>query len=596
MTSQADQPGRSDLVAWREFRPSNYYDADPNLARVLDRWTGPDAREKMEPSLREFGAAVATVVEPAVVTLEAHREFPVHIPFDAVGRPAEAIEFHPAYEVAGQAIWSSGMLAGGSERPSPYELTALFYLLAHCGEGGHACPVVCTAGAIRALEQRASGALQEQFLPALHARDYGAAMRASQFLTEIQGGSDVGANVVRALPDEDIEGAWRISGEKWFCSVADAGLFVMTARPDGATSGTKGLGCFAVPRLLPDGTPNGFRIRRLKDKLGTRAMASAEIDFDGALGWPIGPLDEGFHVAVEELLNTSRWLNAVGSTGIMHRAYLEAASFARHRTAFGQPISGFPLVREQLALMKAEGYAALSSTMALASLLARMEEGNASAVIAGAYRLLVNANKYLTSVEASEVARRGIEVLGGNGTIEDFSPLPRLYRDAMVFESWEGTHNVLCAQVLRDCVRFGVLDALLAWLRDELEPSYRGHADGVLVMSALEILEPRLRRSLEDPAGHGALHFRRQLETLVRVVQAACLLTEIESERARAGSKGVTTAGTVGAAGRVTAADKAAVASLFVRQHLVPGYQPEDDPGWLHLVDRALGDDVDTLP
>ena len=346
-----EQPGRSDLRAWKAAQPANYYDADPNLAAVLDRWAGQDAREKMEPSLREFGGVVATVVEPAVMRCELHREFPALVGFDGIGNRLEEIEFHPAYEEAGRAIWASGMLAGGREGPGPLELSALFYLLTHVGEGGHACPVVCTAGAIRALEHRGGRDLQERFLPGLHGRDYDSCQRASQFLTEVQGGSDVGANAVRAVPDADVPGAWRISGEKWFCSVADADVFVVTARPEGAPAGTKGLGCFVLPRRI-EGVPNGFHIRRLKNKLGTRVMASGEIDFDSALAWPIGPVDEGFRVAVGDVLNTSRWLNAVGSTGIMRRAYLEASSFARHRLAFGNPVASFPLVRAQLAEMK----------------------------------------------------------------------------------------------------------------------------------------------------------------------------------------------------------------------------------------------------
>ena len=564
-----EQPGRSDLRAWKAAKPANYYDADPNLARVLDRWAGRDAREKMEPALREFGGAVATVVEPAVVTCELHREFPALVEFDGIGNRLERIEFHPAYEEAGRAIWASGMLAGGREGPGPMELSALFYLLAHCGEGGHACPVVCTAGAIRALERRGSAELQSRFLPGLHARDYGSCLRASQFLTEVQGGSDVGANVVRAVADERVAGAWRISGEKWFCSVADADVFVVTARPEGAPSGTKGLGCFVVPRLV-DGAVNGFRIRRLKNKLGTRVMASGEIDFDGALGWPIGPVDEGFRVAVGEVLNTSRWLNAVGSAGIMRRAYLEASSFAAHRRAFGVPVASFPLVRAQLAEMKADGAAALSSTMALASMVARLDEGSADETLSGAYRVLVNANKYVTSIDGTNVARRGIEILGGNGTIEDFSPMPRLYRDAMVFESWEGTHNVLCAQVLRDCVRLGVLDPTLAWVRAEL--SAAGDPPAVrAVAAALDALEPRLRRSIADPAT-GAAHFRGQLEDLMRAVQATCLLSEAAVEGA--------------------ATSKAATAALFVRRRLIPGYLPDSDAEWGGLVEAALEGDV----
>jgi len=566
------QPGRNDLARWWASQPTNYYDATPNLARVLAFRAGAEDLRKMEPRLRDFGQVVVSAVEPAAATLERHREQPTHVPYDGIGRPIEAIEFHPAYRRAGQAVWASGMLAMPTDGRGAFELVALFYLLSHVGEGGHACPVVCTVGLSRAVERRGSAELQAQFMPRLRERDYDNCWRGSQFLTEVQGGSDVGANTSRAVPDAEQPGAWRISGEKWFCSVADADLFAVTARPDGAPDGTRGLGCFLVPRSTDGVTPNGYRIRRLKDKLGTRILASAEIDFDDALAWPIGPVDEGFHVAVDELLNTSRWLNAVGSTGIMRRAYLEASSFSRHRRAFGRGVGSFPIVREHLAVMKAEEQAALASTVAVTGLLADLDDGRADDADADVYRFLVNSNKYLTSISATDVVRRGIEVLGGNGTIEDFSPLPRLYRDAMVFESWEGTHNVLCAQVHRDCVRFGLLDNVLRWIRAELSSAGEGAgADGRAVAAAVESLEPRLQRSLAD-GGHAASHFRRQLDGVMRAVQAACLLAEAAVEDADTG--------------------KQAAASLFVRRHLVPGHDPEDDVDWARLVDETLAGDA----
>jgi len=569
------EEGRDDLARWRAARPDNYYDATPNLARGLALHAGASQFGAMEPRLRAFGHVVATGVEPAVVSMERHRQLPAHVPSDAIGRPLEAVEFHPDHTRAGEAVWASGLLALPHDGSGDFERVALFYLLSHAGEGGHACPVVCTVGLSRAVERRGPSDLRARFGPGLQARHYDTCTRGSQFLTEVQGGSDVGANAARAVPDPAQAGAWRISGEKWFCSVADADLFVVTARPDGAPDGTRGLGCFAVPRTLDGSTPNGFRIRRLKDKLGTRALASAEIDFDDALGWPIGPIDRGFHVAVEELLNTSRWLNAVGSTGIMRRAYLEASAFARHRQAFGRPVGSFPLVRAQLARMKAEEYAALSSTMALAGLVARTDDGRADEREAGAHRFLVNANKYLTSICATDVARRGIEVLGGNGTIEDFSPLPRLYRDAMVFESWEGTHNVLSAQVLRDCARFGILDHTLGWVHAELEQAGTFGPDTATVEAALNATASRLWRSV-DAAGAGgpdaAPHVRRQLEAFMRAVQAACLLTEVAAEGGNS--------------------DKAAATALFVRQHVTPGYEPEDDLEWAGLVEGTLAGDA----
>jgi hypothetical protein len=197
-------------------------------------------------------------------------------------------------------------------------------------------------------------------------------------------------------------------------------------------------------------------------------------------------------------------------------------------------------VRENLAVMKAETDAALASTTELTELVERIDRGEASDEDFAWHRLLVNANKFVTSIAATKVVRRAIETLGGNGTIEDFSPLPRLYRDAIVFESWEGTHNVLCAQVLRDLER---MDAL------ELAAERAG---------ASEELADRLRRSVADPSS-GALYFRRQLDELVRALQV-----------------------------KVLRRNEPHSAELIERRHLVPGWSPEADPGYPDLVDQLV--------
>jgi alkylation response protein AidB-like acyl-CoA dehydrogenase len=502
------------LAEWESTRLESFF--DPALS---------SGDEALDERLRAFGETVAQVVDPAVAELETRRDLPA--------TDGERVEFDDAYTRAGRAVWASGIVGAGA-----YEQAALLYLLAHAGEGGHACPVVCTAGLVRALRDYATRELRDRFLPPLLERDFDRAQRGAQFLTERHGGSDVGANRVEAVEDGD---AWSISGEKWFCSVADADQFVVTARREGAEDGTRGIGCFLVPRLV-DGTPNGFRIRRLKDKLGTRALATGEIEFDDALGYAIGAPEDGFRVAAGVVLNTSRWLNAAGSTGLMRRAYLEAARFARVRDAFGGPIARFPLVRENLAVMKAETLGALASTLEVTELVERLDRGDASDEDVAWHRILVNANKFSTSLAATPVVRRGIEALGGNGTIEDFSPLPRLYRDAIVFESWEGTHNVLCAQVLRDLAR---LDAVGLAVERATAPE----------------LVARLQQSVDDPE-HGALHIRRQLDELVRSLQVARL--------------------------RGSAPE---AAELLTRRHLTPGWDPEHDRGYARLIDDVLGGD-----
>jgi acyl-CoA dehydrogenase len=517
--------GRDDLLKWRASKPTNFYTAVPSLEATIASRMGSKFTDDLKKKLEDFGRVVATEIEPAVQLIEQNREFPKLHSYDEFGQHVERIEFHPASAAAARAAWASGILATPLSYEGAYELAGQFFLLSHVGEGGQACPIVCTIGLRRALEHRASGALKDAYLDGLKEIDSTSALRGSQFLTEIQGGSDVGAINTVASPDEEVPGAWRVTGEKWFCSVADADLFAVVARSVDAPSGTKGLGCFLVPRTLDGVTPNGFQIRRLKDKLGTRGLASGEIDFENALAYPIGDVDEGFSIAASELLNTSRWLNAVGSTGIMSRAYLEASSFAHHRIAFGTAIENFDAVREQLEDMNVEVEAALASTLLLTELVGKIDEGTACDDEVKLHRFLVNVNKYVTSIAATEVVHTAIEVLGGNGTIEDFSPLPRLYRDSIVFESWEGTHNVLCAQVHRDCARLGLLDTVFAWIEREVTDVHakRG-SDVTFLREAAEHLKPRIRMSLDSspmaPAG-----FRSQLALLSRIIQAVCLLS-----------------------------------------------------------------------
>ena len=550
---------RVELAAWEAGRPTNFYDATPSLAQALRTHLGSAGTAALEPRLRAFGATVAQVVEPAAQMQERVGNGPRLLGADSLGRDRQEIEFHPAHDDAGRAVWKTGLVAAPA-----FEQAALMILLAHAGEAGQACPFTCTAGLVRALRAHGSPELQARFLPPLQETDYDRADLGAQFLTEVQGGSDVGANATVAVPDEHEPGVWRLRGEKWFCSVADADQFVVTARPVGAPAGTDGIACFVVPRCV-DGRPNGFRIRRLKDKLGTRALATAEIELDGALAYPLGELADGFKIAAGVVLNTSRWLNACGSVGLMQRAYLEASAFARHRIAFGRSIDTFALVRENLALIKAEGQAALASTFALTSLVDRLDNGATDDETTGAYRFLVNANKYVTSVTATLVVRRAIETLGGNGTIEDFSPLPRLYRDSIVFESWEGAHNVLVEQVRRDAARFELIPLVLAVLRGRLD-DLPASEETAAVAATLADLEPRLHSGLTEP-----LHFRRQLGELVRALQATWLLVEASTD---------------------VESEKADVAAFFVRRRVATNYDPEADAGYAGLIDRVLAGDV----
>ena len=472
-TGSASAAGREALAAWLAAQPADLW-ADDADGQSLIAQHGLGSRSE---ALHAAGRAVAGPLDAAARENDLLRNHPVLDNWDGIGRYTAGVSHHPSYRAAGREIYGTGVMAayaevgvdgraaGGSPRrpvsPAPHRfILSLFYLTAQAGEAGHNCPLACDAGAIRTLQHLGTAEQQAAFLPRLLDPDFDTNFTASQFLTEVQGGSDVGANAVVATPIGTHDGAagsaWSISGEKWFCSNADADVFLVTARVADPSTGTKGLGLFLIPRRLPDGSINGFLIRRLKDKLGTRSMASGEIDFVSARATALGPVRDGFRNVMQLVINTSRLFNAAGCAAHARRAWAVASTYAQHRTAFGQPIAQFPLVAETLAWIRADAAACLASTLMLAGLQEQIDDGAISDPDAAFFRIAVNLNKLQTSVLAHDAVNRGIEVLGGNGAIETFSILPRLLRDNVVYENWEGSHNVLRSQVLRDCARLGV--------------------------------------------------------------------------------------------------------------------------------------------
>ena len=505
----AADAGRSALAQWVEAQPSDWYADDADIRALIAH----HGLTRREPALHAAGRAAAGPLDAAARENDLPRNHPVLDDWDAIGRFTGEVSHHPSYRAAGRAIYGTGIMAafgeaGTSGRPSgvaPHRfILALFYLTAQAGEAGHNCPLACDAGAIRTLQYLGTPDQQGAHLGRLLDPDYDTNFTASQFLTEVQGGSDVGANAVVAQPVGDHDGgpgsAWMISGEKWFCSNADADVFLVTARVADPSTGTKGLGLFLVPRRLPDGAINGYRIRRLKNKLGTRSMASAEIDFAEAHATALGPVRDGFTNTMNLVINTSRLFNAAGCAAHARRAWMIASTYAAHRTAFGQPIGSYPLVAETLAWIRADASASIAATLWLARIAERLDAGTASEQEQAFFRVAVNLNKLQTSVLSHDAVNRGIEVLGGNGAIESFSVLPRLLRDNVVYENWEGSHNVLRAQVLRDCARLGVHRGFFAELSDRLGPA---HADELAADGA------EMAAVLTRPGAERDLRFRR---------------------------------------------------------------------------------------
>lgn len=562
---------RAALRAWEDGKPDNFFTADTNLQYVLRRYMGESAYNAVTGQFTQTGGVCAAELDQAAKVEDLIGNHPRLDRWSGIGERIEQIEFHPNHDVVGRLTWGTGVLALQAEPGHIVEQLGHYYLLAHNGENGHMCSVTCTAGAVRALQAFADETVKAKFLPPLLDADFDSMQHAAQFLTELQGGSDVGANTVTAQTNGD--GTWRINGEKWFCSNINADQFIITARPLDAPGGTKGLGLFLVPRLLDNGETNGFYLRRLKDKLGTRTLASAELDFVDAVAYPVGDLDRGFKNMVEAVLNTSRLMNAVACAAAIRRSAIEAGSYACSREAFGQPIASYPLVQETYGDIVTEAYAATASCFALAHLIDKIDTGQADEGDVMTHRLLVNVNKYITSIRATEAVHQAIEVLGGNGAIETFSILPRLYRDMIVFESWEGSHNVLCLQVLRDITRYHIHEPFFSFVQAQLDTvtDARLESDTAQVRKALRECGRLLERMVANGERYAEAHSRRMADLFGYTAQAALLLAEAQWEL----DQGLPTL-------------KPDIITHFVNRHLRPGYNPLDDEGFLPRIERLI--------
>lgn len=531
--SNANTTGRDALIAWQQAHPSNAYTSDVHFRKILAQHAGPKL-DRLEADLIRFGEEVAGPVDALVRENNLHTNLPRLERYNGVGVRTEEIIHHPTYHAAGAYIYGSGVMEAYAEHPNHLGALARFYVSSYNGEAGHNCPLACTAGVIRVLQELGTDELKQRFLQRLLDRDYDRHYEGAQFLTEVQGGSDVGANATRAVKAAD--GTWRIFGEKWFCSNIDADLFLMTARPEiegQAVDGTRGLGLFLVPRNLEDGRVNDFKVRRLKDKLGTRSMASGEADFEGAVAFHMGQIGEGFRNMMELVINTSRIYNAVGCSGVSRRAYVTAQTYAKHRTAFGTAIIDYPLVQEHLANMRVKLEAMTSATFYIVALQDRIEEGNGAEQEAGFQRLAVNLNKMATAKIGRQMVVDAIEVLGGNGAIESFSVLPRLLRDAIVYENWEGTHNTLLMQMYRDMAKYRVHEAFIGEIRTILGRAHICKRRGPELGGRLDELAGQIEGVLSMSQNVAPVMLRPVMDSLAQVLYAAVLLgdaTEMSAE------------------------------------------------------------------
>ncbi|THU05036.1 DNA alkylation response protein [Lampropedia puyangensis] len=437
------------------------YADDLQLQRLLQLYLPKTVFEHLQPYFQRMGELAGGRLDELAGIADKN---PPELQYRSrVGVDEQRVLKHPAYVEMEHIAWNQFGLSvishrddvlGWQGRLPPLVKYALTYLFVQA-EFGLCCPLSMTDSLTRTLKKFGDAALIERYLPRLIETDVAEMAQGAMFMTEQAAGSDIANTLTLAKPDA--EGAWRLYGDKWFCSNPDAEFAMVLARMDGAAPGMKGVSLFLLPRDLDDGSHNHYRIIRLKDKLGTRSMASGEIRLEGAVAYLVGEPGRGF-VQMADMVNNSRLSNGVRSSGMMRRAVAEAEYIARERRAFGKALQDMPLMQRQLDKLRVPAEQARTMVFQTARALQRSDAGEE-----GAYallRILTPMIKFRACRDARKVTGDAMEVRGGCGYIEEWSD-PRLVRDAHLGSIWEGTSNIVALDVMRAIKRENSLPVLL---------------------------------------------------------------------------------------------------------------------------------------
>lgn len=538
----------------------NLYLSDANLRTLLAR-IAPALAERHADHLATCGAWVGTEADAAAAYTDRFAP-PVLDITDREGELISSVICNPRYEDVHRQAYKHGIVAfNHGPSAEPFLLTfAMGYLLAQADISVH-CPATLTGAVAYVLDRFAPKALRDRYLPDLIRRD-GHASTGATWVTERQGGSDVGAATTTARA---VQGGFQITGLKWFCSNAPADVALVTARPEGAPQGSKGLGLYLVPRVCPDGTLNRYRIRRLKEKLGTRGLPTGEIELHGACALEVAPPPDGFRLMMEAL-EFSRIHNAMAGAGAQRRAFAEALRYADDRRAFGAALSAFPMVRGLLLDMQMQ----LEASVALAFEAARAFDLAIHDRAARPWLRTVTAcAKYRTAEDAVRSASRAIEILGGNGYTEEFATA-RLLRDAQVLTVWEGPANIQALELLRMVkVEQGGFEAFARRVEDVLTnmPDVLGEPASA-VSTALDDCRQAIA-CIRDHPDDASRHGRHLLDLMADVLSATLLLEQAALDAAGGDAR------------------KALVAIRFIARWLMPparrGLAPLDDLAERHF-------------
>jgi alkylation response protein AidB-like acyl-CoA dehydrogenase len=506
----------------------NQYDDDRALQQYLARVMPPEVLADVEGSLREMGELAGG--ELYQKQLEDRLEEPRLIQWDPWGNRIDRIEVSPLWREAERLAAEKGIVATAYEQKhgalSRVHQFALVYLFGPSTDI-YSCPLAMTDGAARTLLDSGNRELAERAVPHLTSRDPATFWTSGQWMTESTGGSDVGRSETVARQDDD--GTWRLHGRKWFTSATTSQMALTLGRPEGNGPGGRGLALFYVETRDEQGRLRHIEVNRLKDKLGTRKVPTAELMLRGTPAIPVRGLDSGVR-NITPMLNITRTWNAVSSVCGMRRGIALARDYARRRVAFGASLSDKPLHLETLAGLQAELEGALQLAFWTVELLGKVETGEASADESALLRLLTPITKLTTAKQAVAVASEVLESFGGAGYVED-TGLPVLLRDAQVLPIWEGTTNVLSLDTLRALSRdrealeilARSLEAAVGEAEDEVLAAVGAKALATLRRAGAWLVETMGSDPLDVEAGA-----RRFALTLGRSIELALLVRQAQ--------------------------------------------------------------------
>ena len=499
----------------------NQYRDDCVLRSYLARTLAADVRADIEASLDVMGGLAGG--ELYRMQLADRENEPALVQWDAWGNRVDRIEISPLWREAERIAAEQGLVATAYERRhgafSRVHQFALVYLFT-ASTDLYSCPLAMTDGAACALLASGNRTLIGRAVPRLTAREPRVFWTSGQWMTEATGGSDVGLSETVARLEG---GQWRLHGRKWFTSAVASQMALTLARPEGNPPGGKGLALFYLETRGANGLPNCIRVDRLKDKLGTRKVPTAELTLDGTPAEPVCGTTDGVR-NIAPMLNITRTWNSISACALMRRGLALARDFAGKRIAFGAPLAEKPLHVDTLAGLQAEFEGALHLTFFVIELLGRSEAGQISPEQTGLLRLLTPVAKLTTGRQVVAVLSEVIESFGGAGYVED-TGLPMLLRDAQVLPIWEGTTNVLSLDALRALQAAGGLGVL----QRELGFILQGLREPDLIRisarteKTLEQAQAWLEKALQADESQAEAGARRLALTLGRTMELALL-------------------------------------------------------------------------